>query len=99
MPTITPGSTPVILTPRLRLRPAADWRGTAQIASGGPLVLGDEAPPVATTAPLSVFTPAEPAVEIDVQSRPQPAVLGEEPPPGAALEYQPADEAVYVLLH
>jgi hypothetical protein len=99
MPTITPGSNPVPLTPRLRLRPAADWQGTAQIAQSGPLVLGDEAPPVATTAPLRVFAPAEPAIELDVQSRPQPAVLGAEPPPGATLEYQPADEAVYVLLH
>ena len=99
MPTITPGSNPVPLTPRLWLRPAADWQGTAQVAQSGPLVLGDEAPPVATTAPLSLFTPAEPAIELDVQSRPQPAVLGEESPPGATLEYQPADEAVYVLLH
>jgi len=99
MPTVTPGSNPVPLTPRLRLRPAADWQGTAQVAPSGPLVLGDEAPPIATTAPLSVFTPAEPAIELDIQSRPQPAVLGEEPPPGGTLEYQPADEAVYVLLH
>jgi hypothetical protein len=98
MPTITPGSNPVPLTPRLRLHPAADWQGTAQVPQSGPLVLGEEAPPIATTAPLSVFAPAEPAIELDVQSRPQPAVLGEEPPPGATLEYQPGDEAVYVLL-
>jgi len=99
MPTITPGSDSVPLTPRLRLQPAADWQGTAQVAQTGPLVLGDEVPSAATTVPLSVFTPAEPAIELDVQSQPQPAVLGEEPPPSATLEYQPADEAVYVLLH
>jgi len=98
MPVITPGANPVPLTPRLRLLPAPDWQGTAQVPESGPVVLGDEAPPVATTAPLSIFAPAEPAIELDVQSHPQPAVLGEEPPPGATLEYRPADEAVYVLL-
>ncbi len=98
MPTISPGSNPVPLTPRLRLRPAADWRGSAEQAAPGPLVLGDEAPPAGTTAPLSVFMPAEPPIELDIQTSPQPAVLGEQTP-GAALEYQPTDAAVYVLLH
>jgi hypothetical protein len=87
----------VPLTPRLVLRPASDWQGSAEVASSGPVVLGEE-PPVVTTAPLSVFAPAEPTVVLDVQSRPQPAVLGEEPPPGATLEFQPSEAAVYVLL-
>jgi hypothetical protein len=51
------------------------------------------------TAPLSLFAPAEPPIEITIQSSgPRPAVLGAEPDQGAALAYQPAENAAYVLL-
>jgi hypothetical protein len=61
------------------------------------MVLGDE-DTVQVTAPLSLFAPAEPPVAITVQPTPGPAVLGEESTQGATLSYQPAENAVYVLL-
>lgn len=97
MTPITPGSAPIALTPRLRLQPAADWQGRVQLAPA-PAVLGDQ-PPAATSAPLRLFTPAEPPITLEVQRRPGPAVLSDQPAASGALEYQPAERAVYVLLH
>src|SRR5262245_59926903 len=94
MTAVPPGDSPnpVPLAPRLTLLSPAGWK----VARPGPAVLGEESTEV--TAPLSLFMPAEPPVAIDVQpAAPRPAVLGEEPEQ-AALAYQPAENAVYVLL-
>src|SRR5687768_6446520 len=92
----TPGdaSNNVPIAPRISVQTPSSWR----VARAGPAVLGDDQP-VAVTAPLSLFEPAEPPVAITVQpSTPGPAVLGEEAKSGATLSYQPAENAVYVLL-
>ncbi len=92
-----PGDPPnqVPLAPRISIQSSSNWR----VARSGPAVLGDEAPP-SVTAPLSLFTPAEPPVAITVQlPLPGPAVLGEAAALGATLQYQPIENAVYVLLH
>lgn len=94
MPTIPPNSPPVALTPRLKLRPAAGWQGNAQVAPKSGAVLGDKP---AITAPLSLFKPAEPAIVLDVKARPGGRTLGDASADGA-LEYQPAEPAVYALL-
>src|SRR4051812_29508754 len=83
----------VPLAPRLSIQASSSWR----VARAGPVVLGDEAP-TPVTAPLSLFAPAEPPVEITVQPTPGPAVLGEEAAQGATIQYQPTENAVYVLL-
>jgi len=90
-----PGDSPnnVPLTPRISIQTSSGWR----VARAGPMVLGDE-DSAAVTAPLSLFAPAEPPVAIMVQPTPGPAVLGEESAQGATLSYQPAENAVYVLL-
>ena len=82
----------VPLTPRLSVQTSSSWR----VARAGPVVLGDAE--TAVTAPLSLFAPAEPPIAISVQPAPGPAVLGEESAHGATLSYQPAENAVYVLL-
>src|SRR4051794_30805426 len=92
----SPGDAPnnVPLAPRISIQMSPRWR----VARAGPAVLGDEEP-ASVTAPLSLFTPAEPPVAITVQpSKPGPAVLGAEAEPGATLSYQPAENAVYLLL-
>ena len=91
----SPGDAPnnVLITPRISVQTPSSWR----VARAGPMVLGDE-DSAAVTAPLSLFAPAEPAVEITVQPAPGPVVLGEESAQGATLSYQPAENAVYVLL-
>lgn len=99
MPAITPNSQPISLTPRLTLAPAPGWRGSVLVAAPGPLVLGEEHLPSAPTLPLRLFKPAEPAIELDLQHQPGPAVLGDEAAAGGTLEYQPGEPAVYVLLH
>jgi hypothetical protein len=88
-------SNPLPLTPRLTFLPAPGW----QVTRPSSAVLGEEQG-VEITAPLSLFAPAEPPIEIDIQpSGPRPpAVLGAEPDQGLALAYQPAENAVYVLL-
>jgi hypothetical protein len=83
----------VPLTPRLSVQSSSGWR----VARAGPMVLGDE-DSVPVTAPLSLFAPAEPPIAITVQPAPGPAVLGEEAAQGATLQYQPTEQAVYVLL-
>lgn len=87
------------LTSRIALRPIQGRQVTAHVARPQPQVLGqEEEPRPVTTAPLDIFVPAEPAVEIEVRRAPQ--VLGEEEEPrqDAALEYQPAEPAAYALL-
>ena len=83
------------LAPRISIQTSSSWR----VARAGPAVLGDEEP-ASVTAPLSLFAPAEPPIAITIQpARPGPAVLGEEDAAeGATLQYQPAENAVYVLL-
>jgi hypothetical protein len=96
MPPTTPGGAPnsVPLRPGLTLHAPPGWH----VARPGPAVLG-EAETDAVSAPLSLFAPATPPVAITVeQSAPPPAVLGEAPEQSASLEYQPAENAVYVLL-
>ena len=66
------------LLPRGRLDATDVDSFEAAVAQPGPIVLGDESPSPVLTAPLSLFEPAEPAVELEVQQAPQPAVLGEE---------------------
>lgn len=92
----TPGDAPndVPIAPRISIQTSPSWR----VARASPAVLGDEEP-APVTAPLSLFEPAEPPVAITVQpSKPGPAVLGEGNAQGATLSYQPAENAVYVLL-
>jgi hypothetical protein len=80
------------LTSRLTIHPQQGWDVSARVA---PQVLGEEP----TTAPLSLFAPAEPPIELEVRRGPQPQVLGAEPAQrGALLEYHPAEDAVYALL-
>jgi pimeloyl-ACP methyl ester carboxylesterase len=89
-----PGDAPKVpLTPRLSVQSSSGWR----VTRAGPMVLGDE-DSVPVTAPLSLFAPAEPPIAITVQPVPGPAVLGEQAAQGATLQYQPTDQAVYVLL-
>jgi hypothetical protein len=83
----------VPLTPRISVQTSPNWR----VARAGPMVLGDD-DSAAVTAPLSLFSPAEPPIAITVQPAPGPVVLGEESAQGATLSYQPAENAVYVLL-
>src|SRR3954453_22146692 len=91
-PADAPNNVPI--APRMSVQTPPSWR----VARAGPAVLGDDdAAPV--TAPLSLFEPAEPPVAISVQpSKPGPAVLGDESSQEATLSYQPAENAVYVLL-
>lgn len=98
MPAIPLGNNqaPVPLTPRMRLRPAKDWQGHAEVSAPAAAVLGE--PPVGVRAQLSLFTPAEPAIELAVQAVPQAGVLGAEEEQAGLLEYSPADDAVYVML-
>ncbi len=79
--------------PRLTLSHAAGHRISAQ-PGGATLGAGPEAlPPL----PFSLFAPAEPPVELDVQPPPG-ATLGGPQTPYATLEYRPEEEAVYVAL-
>src|SRR5262249_30265334 len=93
---LTPGDSPnpVPIAPHMSMQAPPGWRAPRP----SPAVLGEEdAPPI--TAPLSLFAAAEPAVAIEVQApKPGPAVLGEESEQAATLEYQPSENAVYVLL-
>ena len=99
MPPLAPASShPVSLTPRMRLQPAGSWQGDARIMPPVSGVLGGESEP-APTRPFALFEPAEPPIELAARPVLQPAVLGEAAPPQAVLEYQPGDDAVYVLLH
>lgn len=93
-PAHTPGDQ--ALTPRMTLRRAPGWQGDATVLAPPSGVLGGEA--AAITAPLSLFTPAEPPIELTIAPLPQAGVLGAETQP-ASLEYRPDDDAVYVLLH
>ncbi|GAB4214781.1 MAG: hypothetical protein OHK0022_53850 [Roseiflexaceae bacterium] len=84
---------PQQINPRLRLSHAAGRR--IDIVPVG-ATLGQEAqalPPL----PFSLFTPAEPPVELDVRPLPG-ATLGDPQQPYAMLEYRPDEEAVYVAL-
>jgi hypothetical protein len=98
MPTLSPGDPrPLPLTSRMTLRPAGRWQGDAQVAPPAAGVLGAEEP-VATTS-FDLFTPAEPAIELNAQPAPAvPGVLGAEEEQQAGIEYQPAEDAVYVML-
>jgi hypothetical protein len=96
MATVAPGDShnPISIAPRMSIQAPPGWRA----ARAGPAVLGDEAT-APISAPLSLFAPAEPPVAIEVQpAAPGPAVLGEAADQGATLQYQPAENAVYVLL-
>lgn len=98
MPAIPPGSSePVQIAPRLRLQPAGRWQGDAHIAPPAGGVLGGEAeaPP---PGQFALFEPAEPPIDLDARPVAPPAVLGEPEPQQASLEYQPREDAVYVLL-
>jgi hypothetical protein len=93
MPALSPGDTnPVPLTSRMILRPAGRWQGDAHVAPPVPGVLGVEAP---ATTTFELFTPAEPPIVMDARPA-APGVLGAEEQPG--IEYQPAEDAAYVLL-
>src|SRR6266508_2311099 len=98
MPTLSPGDPrPLPLTSRMTLRPAGRWQGDAQVAPPAAGVLGAEEP-VATTS-FDLFTPAEPAIELNAQPAPAvPGVLGAEEEQQAGIEYQPAEDAGYVML-
>lgn len=98
MPAIPPNSPPIAITPALKLQPAPAWRGDVRLAPKGGAVLGEEAPSPIITAPLQLFTPAEPAIVLDIQAPPTTRTLADESADGA-LEYQPTAAAVYVLLH
>src|SRR5690349_2676996 len=91
IPSDAPNRVP--LAPRISIQASSGWR----VARAGPVVLGDEEP-APVTAPLSLFSPAEPPVVVTVQPATGPAVLGEEADQGATLQYQPTENAVYVLL-
>lgn len=95
MPRNTNGGNSVVLTPRLKLD-FGGMQGSAQLAPVAGAVLGDESGSAAM-ANLSVFSAAEPAIELDVQA-PSAAVLGDETVAPAALDYQPAEPAAYALL-
>lgn len=88
---------PVVLSPRMKLRLGSQWQGSAELAPPPSAVLGNEEGSFEATAPLSMFTPAEQAIELDVHASPD-AVLGAEEPQSGQLEYQPAEPAVYALL-
>src|SRR5262245_25497061 len=99
MPPLAPGSSDAVsLTPRMRLRPAGRWQGDARVIPSASGVLGDESAP-APTRSFALFEPAAPPIEFAARPVLPPAVLGEAAPPPALLEYQPDDDAVYVLLH
>ncbi|MFL5800729.1 MAG: esterase/lipase family protein, partial [Roseiflexaceae bacterium] len=95
MPALSPGDTsPIPLTSRMILRPAGRWQGDANVAPPSSGVLGEAAP---ATRTFELFTPAEPPIELDARPAPAvPGVLGEEQQAG--IEYQPAEDAAYVLL-
>jgi hypothetical protein len=100
MPALSPGdSRPVPLTSRMTLRPAGRWQGDAHVAPPTAGVLGaDEEAPVTTTR-FDMFTPAEPEIRLAAQPAPAiPGVLGGEEEQQAGIEYQPAEDAVYVML-
>ncbi|HEU4324870.1 MAG TPA: alpha/beta hydrolase [Roseiflexaceae bacterium] len=79
--------------PRMTLSHASGHRISA-LPSSATLGAGPEAlPPL----PFSLFTPAEPPVELDVRPLPG-ATLGGPQEPYATLEYRPEEEAVYVAL-
>ena len=95
---LSPGSDlPVPLTPRITLRPSGRWQGHAGVAPPGVAVLGGPEQAAAAVA-LSLFEPAEPAVELAARPVPPAGVLGTAADQVAVLEYQPAEAAVYVLL-
>jgi hypothetical protein len=95
---LSPGSDlPVPLTPRITLHPSGRWHGHARVAPPGAAVLGSTEPAAAAVA-LSLFEPAEPAVELVARPVPPAGVLGAAEEQAAVLEYQPAEAAVYVLL-
>jgi len=99
MPDIAPGdSHPIPLTPRMQLHPAGRWRGSAQAVPPAAAVLGEEEDTGQT--PLELFTPAEAPIELNAQPTPAvPGVLGEEEEAAqAGITYQPAEEAVYVMM-
>jgi hypothetical protein len=79
----------------MRLTPGARWQGRADVMQPAAGVLSAGVSP-SITAPMQMFTPAEPAIALDVQMAPS-AVLGAEEQ--AAMEYKPEDDAVYVLMH
>jgi hypothetical protein len=81
----------------MRLRPAGSWQGDARVVPPATGVLGDESAP-APTRSFALFDPAAPPIELAARPVLPPAVLGEAAPPPAMLEYQPDDDAVYVLL-
>lgn len=85
------------LTPRMRLVLGDQWQGSAQLAPPPAAVLGDDPSAFDPTAGLSIFSAAEPAIELDVQATPS-AVLGDEAPSTGMLAYQPQEHAAYALL-
>src|SRR5436853_2739098 len=89
-------SRPVPLTPRMRLRAGDRWQGSARVVPTDAAVLSGDEP--AVTTQLELFTPAEPAVELDVRPAAAAGVLGAEEPQEALLDYVPEEDAVYVLL-
>ena len=93
------GSGPLIrLTPQIQFQLGAQWQGSAQVAPPPAAVLGDDSSAFDPTAGLSVFSAAEPAIELDVQAAPSATVLGGEPPSAATLAYAPQEPGAYALL-
>lgn len=86
----------VPLSSRLRLQVGNQWQGTAVLGSPTSAVLGGE-DGTDVTAGLSEFSAAEPPIVVEA-SRPPSAVLGEDEPQTAVLEYAPEESAVYALM-
>ncbi|MBC8160522.1 MAG: hypothetical protein H7Z42_04810, partial [Roseiflexaceae bacterium] len=84
------------LGPRMRLQPAGQWHMSAELAAPEAAVLGAEESYDATAA-LSIFAAAEPPIVLEASASPA-AVLGEDEPQPAVLEYQPEEQAVYALM-
>lgn len=98
MSELKPGNTnPISLNSRLTLWPAGQWNGEIEIMPPAPLVLGEEAPSD-QSSPFSEFSLAEPAIELDAQPIPAPAVLSGDEPETAGFSYQPEEGQAYALL-
>lgn len=83
------------ITPTITLRPSAQWQGRASVVEASPAVLGDEGS--APAALMSLFAPEGPAIELQIQPAPA-AVLGDEAEQQGALDFQPDEEAAFVLV-
>src|SRR3712207_5584943 len=97
MPPIPPDHPhPIRLAPRLTLHPGSQWHGRADPLAAS-AVLGDPGAAPDIAGALSLFSAAEPPIELEIH--PGSAVLGGEQAGRGALEYQPDEPAVYALLH